>query len=125
MIPISFEPPADYRVVATDYDNGVSLYTLASATRGDVVLAMYYEGGQQADAAATDAPAEPDAAAEPGGSLAAKDEVIIDGTAVPAKIDEAYMLLSFEREGLCYTLSSRDDMGVLAAFYRSIVRLVP
>jgi hypothetical protein len=53
------------------------------------------------------------------------DEVVIDGTTVPAKVDEAYMLLTFEREGVHYTLSDRDDMGVLAAFYRSIVRVAP
>jgi hypothetical protein len=151
MIPISFDLPADYRVAATDYDNGTSLYTLKSATHGDVVLAMYHEGGQQADAtqgdatqddaaggdatqgdgagAGADGAAGGDAAAtgaaEDGGALAAWDEVTIDGATVPAKIDEAYMLLTFEHEGLRYTLSSRDDMGALAALYRSIVRTTP
>ncbi|MDR1014722.1 MAG: hypothetical protein LBL86_07065 [Coriobacteriales bacterium] len=109
-IPISFELPASYRVASTDYDNGTSLYALESAAHGDVVLAMYRENRKQ------------DAAAGSGTSFAAMDEVLIDGAAVSAKVDEAYMLLAFEREGVRYTLSSRDDMGALAAFYRSIVR---
>ncbi|MDR1082889.1 MAG: hypothetical protein LBL27_03355, partial [Coriobacteriales bacterium] len=134
-IPILFDLPADYRVAATDYDNGMSVYALESTTRGDVVLAMYRENEQQADAAsgaasdaASGAASEDvaedvaDAASEGETTLAAMDEVLIDGTAVAAKVNEAYMLLTFEREGVWYTLSSRDDMGALAAFYRSIVR---
>jgi hypothetical protein len=122
-IPISFDLPADYRVAATDYDNGMSLYTLESAARGDVVLTMYHENEQQADATAADAAA--DAAAESGSSFTPTDKVVIDGTAVPAKVDEAYMLLAFEHGGVRYTLSDRDDMGTLAAFYRAIVRAAP
>jgi hypothetical protein len=108
-IPISFDLPADYRVAASGYDDGMSIYALESAARGDVVLTMYREDGRSADAAA-----------ESGSSFAATDEVVIDGAAVWAKVDEAYMLLTFEREGVRYTLSNRDDMGALAAFYRSI-----
>jgi hypothetical protein len=123
-IPISFDLPAGYRVAASDYDNGMSLYTLRSTAHGDVVLAMYPENEQQADAGVANAPAT-DAAAENEASFAALDEVLIDGTTVPAKVDEAYMLLTFEYEGVHYTLSDRDDMGALAAFYRAIVRAAP
>jgi hypothetical protein len=111
MIPISFDLPAGYRVSAQDYDNGVSLYMLENATRGDVVLAMYHEDERLTDGDTRG-----------GATLGPRDEVIIDGTAVPAKINGDYMLLAFERAGVCYTLSSRDDMGALAAFYRSITR---
>jgi hypothetical protein len=122
-IPISFDLPAGYRVTATDYDNGTSLYTLRSTTHGDVVLAMSPENEQGTDAVTGAAPADADAESET--SFGAMDEVVIDGTAVPAKVDEAYMLLAFEHEGVRYTLSDRDDMGALAAFYRVIVRAVP
>jgi hypothetical protein len=122
-IPISFDLPAGYRVAGSDYDNGVSLYTLASTRRNDVVLAMYRENEQQTDAAAV--AADTAATAEGGASFVPTDEVLIDGTAVPAKVDEAYMLLTFEHGGVQYTLSNRDDMGTLAAFYRAIVRAAP
>jgi hypothetical protein len=127
-IPVSFDLPADYRVATSDYDNGMSVYALKSASRGDVVLTMYHENERQADAPADAADAgapAADAAAQSGGSFVATDEVIIDGTTVSAKVDEAYMLLTFEQGGVRYTLSDRDDMGVLAAFYRSIIRAVP
>jgi hypothetical protein len=112
-IPISFDLPADYHVAASGYDNGMSVYVLESTEHGNVVLTMYHEDEQQADAVV-----------ENGTSFTAIDEVVIDGTTVSAKVDEAYMLLTFDREDVRYTLSNRDDMGALAALYRSIVGTV-
>jgi len=110
ILPISFTLPADYRVKASDYDNGVSVYRLESGRGGDVVLTMYY-----ADGAPDGGP----------GPEAGFDEVVIDGTPVPAKVNAAYKLLAFEADGLSYTLSSEDDLGALAAFYRNITEGAP
>jgi hypothetical protein len=107
ILPISFALPADYRVAETDFDNGVSIYSLESDDHGNVVLTMYYE----VDTA--------------GAPETVFDEVIIDGTPVSAKVTDSYMLLAFESDGLSYTLSSRDDLGSLAAFYRNITEAVP
>jgi len=110
ILPISFTLPADYRVKYSDFDNGVSVYMLESGRGGDVVLTMYYASGEIDDGSG------------PGTGF---DEVVIDGTPVPAKVNEAYKLLAFEADGLSYTLSSRDDLGALAAFYRNITESVP
>ena len=108
ILPITFTLPSDYEVTKEEFDNGMSIYRLESETRGDVVLTMHYE----------DSPA--------GGSgpeaWLGFDEVIIDGAVVPAKVQGSYMLLAFEQGGLRYTLSSKDDLGALTAFYRSIER---
>ncbi|MDR1358615.1 MAG: hypothetical protein LBJ48_04600 [Coriobacteriales bacterium] len=109
-LPLSFDLPADYRVAASDYDNGMSVYALESETRSAVVLTMYPTSEQPADAT------------ERENSFATMEEVLIDGKPVPAKIDLSYSMLTFEHEGVHYTVSNRDDMGTLAAFYRSIVR---
>jgi len=111
-MPLSFVLPAGYKVAATDFDNGVSLYALESPSHGDVQMAVC-----PADEDGGNAGAEVPAMAVP-----KMDMVIIDGTAVPAKVDDSFMLLAFEHKGMSYTLSSRDDMGALVAFYRSIVR---
>ena len=115
MLPLSFELPADYRMAASDYDNGMTLYTLESQERGDVVLTMFPADEQPAGDAAYGGAAF-------GGSATSTKKLIIDGDAVPAFLDEAFMLLVFEYDDVYYTLSSRDDLGSLAAFYRSIVR---
>ena len=106
ILPISFALPADYRVRAAEYDNGMSIYALESDQYGDVVLTMYYEE---------------DGAVGTGVDMdEGFGEVIIDGTPVPAKVRDTYMLLAFEKDGLQYTLSSEDNLGALAAFYRNI-----
>ena len=107
ILPISFTLPAGYTVTKAEYDNGMSVYDLESERRGDVVLTMYYE----------ESPAD----GTGGDRWAGFDEVIIDGTPVPAKVQDSFVLLAFEQDGLSYTLSSKDDLGALAAFYRSIV----
>jgi hypothetical protein len=110
MLPISFTLPADYMVYDSELDNGMSVYRLESVDYGSVVLTMYYEtdptGGAKADA------------------YEGFDEVIIDGTPVPAKVRDTYKLLAFDIDGMSYTLSSEDDLGSLAAFYRSIAESV-
>lgn len=106
ILPISFQLPADYHVMTSDIDNGMSVYKLESESHGDVVLTMYY---------VTD---------EPGYIFDADkgfDEVIIDGTPVAAKVKDTFRLLSFESDDIRYTLSSEDDLGALAAFYRNIL----
>ena len=103
MVPISFVMPSDYYVENAELDNGLSVYSLESDMYGGVVLTMYYEGG---------GPGE--------GYYADFDEVLIDGTAVPAKVRDTYRLLAFDFDGMYYTLSSEDDLGSLAAFYRNI-----
>ena len=110
ILPISFSLPADYRVKDSDFDNGVSIYRLESSRSGDVVLTMYYEN---------------DAPVGGLGQEAGFDEIVIDGTPVPAKVNGAYKLLAFEAGGRSYTLSSKDDLGALAAFYRNITESVP
>ena len=110
ILPISFTLPADYRVKDSDFDNGVSIYRLESGRGGDVVLTMYYENDTPGDGL---------------GPGAGFDEIVIDGTPVPAKVTGAYKLLAFEADGRSYTLSSKDDLGALAAFYRNITGSVP
>ena len=105
ILPISFELPAGYMVTNAEFDNGMSVYELQSDRRGDVVLTMYYEESQDSTA---------------GGKRAGFGEVVIDGTPVPAKVQDSFVLLAFEMDGLSYTLSSKDDMGALMAFYRRI-----
>ena len=102
ILPISFALPAGYHVTSVELDNGMSIYELESSRRGTVVLTMYY-GDTYANT-----------------KFAGFSEVIIDGRPVPAKVNDAYRLLAFEQDGLMYTLSSEDDLGALAAFYRSI-----
>ena len=109
IIPISFALPADYHVSSADLDNGMSVYELESDRHGTVVLTMYYEADYGSSAPGRDPYTD-----------ARFDEVIIDGTPVPAKVNASYRLLAFEQDGLMYTLSSEDDLGALAAFYRSI-----
>jgi hypothetical protein len=104
MLPISFAIPDGYTVRSSEYDNGMSVYALESEAHGDVVLTMHYEREQGGNASGA------------GGF----DEVMIDGTPVAAKVEDSYMLLAFERDGLEYTLSSKDNLGALAAFYRNI-----
>ena len=104
IIPISFVLPAGYEITSADFDNGMSVYALENEARGAVVLTMYY---------ADEAGAAP-------GMEDGFGEIIIDGASVPAKVNDAYKLLAFESGGLQYTLSSEDDLGALAAFYRSI-----
>ncbi|MCL1847828.1 MAG: hypothetical protein FWF91_07690 [Coriobacteriia bacterium] len=113
MIPVSFGLPADYRLATSDYDNGVSLYTLESPSYGEVKLAMYHVDGQGGNTEVT----TPIGSA----SVGAMDEVLIDGTAVPAKIADTYVLLAFQQDDVHYTLTSRDNLGALAALYRCIV----
>jgi len=110
ILPISFTLPADYRVKDSDFDNGVSIYRLESGRGGDVVLTMYYTNVASDDGSG------------PGSGF---DEIVIDGTPVPAKVTGAYKLLAFEADGRSYTLSSKDDLGALAAFYRNITESVP
>ena len=109
IIPISFTLPADYRVKTADLDNGMSVYKLESGEHGDVVLTMYYET---------------DAADKEQDFYQGFDEVIIDGTPVHAKVKDTYKLLAFEAEDVRYTLSSADNLGALAAFYRQIAESV-
>jgi len=111
MLPITFSLPADFRVAQKDFDNGVSLYTLESPQYGDVVLAMHPEDGLGLGAMG-----------DSGALPVPMDEVVIDGAVVSAKVVDAYMLLVFQHGEVHYTLSSRDNMGALVAFYRSIVR---
>jgi hypothetical protein len=110
ILPINFTLPADYRVAAKDYDNGVSLYALESQRYGDVVLTMCPASEQLAGSAGA-----------AGNATTLIDEVIIDGTAVPARVDDAFMLLAFEHRDVHYTLSSHDNLGALVALYRNIV----
>ena len=106
IMPISFALPADFRVEGAELDNGMSVYSLGSDNYGDVVLTMYYleEGNRTPETAA----------------YAGFDEITIDGTVVPAKVHDTYKLLAFDFDGVSYTLSSEDDLGSLAAFYRNI-----
>ena len=112
ILPISFTLPEGYAVGKAEFDNGMSVYSMESETHGGVVLTMYYEEDGLGGGA-------------PGAPGAGFDEVIIDGMPVAAKVRDTYMLLTFERAGLSYTLSSEDNMGALAAFYRNIVEAVP
>jgi hypothetical protein len=49
------------------------------------------------------------------------ETVYVDGEPVPAKVDDAYMLLTFEQDEKLYTLTSKDDLGSLAYLYERIV----
>ena len=106
ILPISFELPADFRIENAELDNGMSVYNLQSDVYGNVVLTMYYK------TAGEEAPGED--------FFKGFDEVIIDGTAVPAKVRDTYKLLAFNFDRMFFTLSSEDDLGSLAAFYRNI-----
>jgi hypothetical protein len=103
IMPITFTLPADFRVENVELDNGMSVYNLESDVYGSVVLTMIYK----TDGAGED-------------FFEGFDEVIIDGAAVPAKVRDTYKLLAFNFGNVFYTLSSEDDLGSLAAFYRNI-----
>ena len=107
ILPVYFNLPADYRIIDSDFDNGISIYEFESEDHGNVVLTMYY--AEDADNTFGNYIDE------------GFDEVIIDGTPVPAKVRDTYMLIEFEKDDLYYTLSSEDNLGALAAFYRNII----
>ena len=111
VMPITFALPAGYREIFSDYDNGMTIYEFESLNRGDVVLTMYY---------VTDAEDWSNYSHADRNGYLAFTSILVDGTPVPAKVEDTYMLLAFERGGVSYTLSSKDDLGALAAFYRSI-----
>jgi len=122
MIPLTFSLPSDFRVASSELDNGVTFYTLASESHGDVVLAMFQvddehpagTGGQAPGTAAQGTGAQ-------GTASALADQLIIDGTPVAARIDDSYVLIEFQHQDVFYTLTSRDNLGALAALYRNIV----
>ncbi|MCL2807638.1 MAG: hypothetical protein FWD27_05710 [Coriobacteriia bacterium] len=111
MLPLTFSLPADFRKTGEDYDNGTTLYTLESPSFGRVVLAMRSTGDDELI----------DSHQVANGTTVPMREVVIDGTVVSARIDSAYMLLAFSHGSIDYTLTSQDNLGALAAFYRSIV----
>ena len=118
LIPLTFALPSDFRMASSDWDNGVTLYTLESQNHGDVVVAMYHIGDEEAAAAGV---AGSIVASSPTGAAALVDKVIIDGVEVPARIDDAFVLIEFQHNDINFTLSSRDNLGALAAIYRKIV----
>ncbi|MCL2530313.1 MAG: hypothetical protein FWE41_08335, partial [Coriobacteriia bacterium] len=119
LIPLTFALPSDFRMASSDWDNGVTLYTLESQSHGDVVLAMYHVDNEEAAAAGVAGSIV--ASAPSGGAAALVDKVIIDGVEVPARIDDAFVLIEFQHNDINFTLSSRDNLGALAAIYRRIV----
>jgi len=102
-IPIPFHVPEHYAVLSASMDNGVGVYYIAHEDGDDVVVTVDGQGGGEAD----------DAAAFP-------ETVVIDGTPVEAKVRADYKMLTFERDGAVYTLSCREELGTLAALYRTI-----
>ena len=102
--PLSFVLPTEFDVDDRDIDNGMTIYRLESSDYSDydnVVLTMQ----------------DP---AEQSGTYNHMEALIVNGVSVPAKVDDNYKLITFENEGIRYTLTCEDDLGTLAYLYRSI-----
>ncbi len=99
--PLDFTLPAQFSVASVEWDNGETIYHLDNRLYDDAVLTIR----------------EPERDTS---WMQGLDEIIIDGTAVPAKLRDEYKLLTFVNGGTLYTISCRDDIETLSTLYRSI-----
>ena len=98
---LSFKLPERYTLKSANEDNGVGVFYIERDDGEGVVMTM---AGEDAETeAAADYP----------------EKVEIDGVSVPAKITADYKLIMFVVNGKMYILSSKNDIGALAALYRA------
>ena len=101
VLPLTFDLPAQFAVADVTVDNGQTVYTLSDVLLDPVVLAME----------ATDAPIDT-------GRLI---PVTLGGETVYARSTADFSLITFNRDGLRYTLTCRYDINTLLGLGREIL----
>lgn len=96
IIPLTFSAPAGFTQSKVEQDQGKSIYYFADRSGDDVVLTLE----------ASSAPVD----------TAAFTRLDINHAAAYAKSEDAYQLITFEKDGLRYTLTCRHDVNTLVRF---------
>lgn len=102
VIPLNFILPENFAVEGVELDNGMSVYYLGDSRQDPVVLQLQYAGG---DGLRTDG----------------LTELEIGGQPVYGRSADAYHLLTFESNGLLYTLTCAYDINTLVPLCESIL----
>jgi hypothetical protein len=100
VIPLTFSLPAEFSVADVEQDAGQTIYFLEHNLRDDVVLTL-------------ERPELP-----PVWDNFERHE--LNGETVYLLAQDSFKLLSFEREGVLHTLSSRYDINTLVGFVKNI-----
>ena len=104
LMPLPFDLPENFTVAAAKMDNGQSIYYLADAFNDDVVLTMKPVGEGQDDMDTED--------------LRVFD---VNGKTVYGRSNGAYSFLTFEEDGVQYTLTCKYDINTLLELSRVII----
>lgn len=102
LIPLGFTLPENFTVEGVELDNGMSVYYLSDSRKDPVVLQLQHT---EADGLQT-------------GGLT---ELEIGGRPVYGRSADAYHLLTFESNGLVYTLTCAYDINTLVPLCESIL----
>ncbi len=98
---LGFNLPAQFSVAGVNTDNGETIYQLDNSLYDDAVLTIRDSENNN-------------------GLKQDMDEIIINGTPVPAKLRDEYKLIAFESKSRKYTLSCKNDIKTLVIIYHSI-----
>ena len=103
-MPLPFNLPENFTVAAAKMDNGQSIYYLADTAKDDVVLTME--------------PVE-----DAGGDMDTDGLRVFDinGKTVYGRSAGAYSFLTFDEDGVRYTLTCKYDINTLLALSRAII----
>ncbi len=103
LLPMDFDLPANFTVAAAKLDNGKSVYALEDDAQDDVVLVM-----------------EPEAQLTPE-DTAGMRQIEVNGQVAYVQDKPDYKLLTFEKDGVVYTLTCRYDVNTLLGLGREIL----
>ncbi len=104
LMPLPFNLPENFTVAAAKMDNGQSIYYLADAFNDDVVLTM-----------------EPVDDAQDGMDTEGLRVFDVNGKIVYGSTTGAYSFLTFEEDGVQYTLTCKYDINTLLELSRAII----
>lgn len=102
LIPLSFTLPDRFTLDRTELDNGLSVYYLGDSGQDPVVMQLRRTG-------------------EEGLQTEGLTEIEIAGRPVYGRSDAAYHLLTFETDGLIYTLTCAFDINTLVPLCERIL----